>query len=216
MRYRKTKNYKEKILKFKGEIYIDSEFETKGKWNDIFENNNPVMIEVGCGKGGFLIELAKRNPHINYIGVEKVEPLVLEALETIKDNNLGNIIFTSFDANKIEEKFNEGEVSRLYLNFSDPWPKKRHSKRRLTSINFLEKYKMLLNRDKELFFKTDNKELFEFTIMELSKFKSLVKSLDIDLHSKGITDGEEKYILTEYEKRFISLGLPIYRLEANL
>lgn len=216
MRYRKSKNYKEKMVGFYDSLFVDSEKIKPGNWNNLFENNNPIMIEVGCGKGGFLIELAKRNENINYIGIEKVEPLVLEALDEIKREGLQNILFTSFDANHIDSKFEKNEISRIYLNFSDPWPKKRHSKRRLTSINFLKKYRAILNSEKEIIFKSDNVGLFEFTLIELSLANALITSVDINLHSKEKDLKDEKYILTEYEKRFLAQGISIYRVTANL
>ncbi len=184
----------------------------KGVYTDDF----PLMLEIGCGKGGFLLELARRNPKINYLGIEKNQALLLNAVTTAFEEELKNIKFASLDANEIEEYFEKGDISRIYLNFSDPWKKNRHSRRRLTSRNFLCKYKEILDESKSLVFKTDNKNLFEFTLLELSERKDRLISVDLDLHSKVFEADDERFILTEYEKRFMEKNLPIYRIEVRL
>lgn len=216
MRYRKTKNYKEKLADLDGKTYIHMEEKTKMKWQSSYMDSKPVMLEIGCGKGGFLLELARRNKDINYIGVEKNEALLLEAAITAMDENLSNIKFTSFDANNIEDYFETNSMARIYLNFSDPWPKMRHSKRRLTSRGFLEKYASILSQSKEIIIKTDNKNLFEFTLLELSQRFDRLISVNIDLHANKYDEKDERLVLTEYEKRFMAQKLPIYRLEAQL
>ncbi|CBH22055.1 tRNA (guanine-N(7)-)-methyltransferase (tRNA(m7G46)-methyltransferase) [Acetoanaerobium sticklandii] len=216
MRYRKAKNYKEKMSVFEGKTYIDLSLITKLDIKEAYANNQPLMLEIGCGKGGFLLELARRNPEVNYLGIEKNDALLLEAVTKAFEENLDNIKFVSFDASKIEDYFTKGDVCRIYLNFSDPWPKARHHRRRLTSRCFLSKYTEVLNESKSLIFKTDNRNLFEFTLLELSARKDSLISVDLDLHSKDFESDDERLILTEYEKRFMAQKLPIYRLEAQL
>ena len=216
LRYRKTKNYKEKLAELEGKTYIHIDEKSRPNWKYTYPESKPLMIEIGCGKAGFLLELVKRNPEINYVGVEKNEALMLEAATIAEEQNLNNIKFISFDANEIENYFEKESVSRIYLNFSDPWPKIRHSRRRLTSRGFLEKYANILRENKEIIFKTDNKNLFEFTLLELSLRKDKLISIDIDLHSKQYEIEDERLVLTEYEKRFMEQELPIYRLEAQL
>ncbi len=201
---------------FDGVTYIDLSLKEDIDFNDVYINRQPLMLEIGCGKGGFLLELARRNPQINYLGVEKNEALLLEAVTKAREEDLHNIKFVSFDANNIEAYFKKGHVCRVYLNFSDPWPKARHYRRRLTSRCFLNKYTEILDKDKSLIFKTDNRNLFEFTLLELSARKDSLISIDLDLHSKEYQDDDERLVLTEYEKRFMAQKLPIYRLEAKL
>lgn len=216
MRYRKTKNYKEKVAELEGKTYISLDEENRPNWNTIYSDSKPLMLEIGCGKAGFLLELVKRNPDINYVGVEKNEAIMLEAAMIAANENLNNVKFISFDANEIDKYFERDSVSRIYLNFSDPWPKIRHARRRLTSRGFLEKYSTILKGEKELIFKTDNKNLFEFTLLELSIRSDKLISVDIDLHAKQYEELDERLVLTEYEKRFMAQKLPIYRLEAQL
>ena len=216
MRYRKPKNYKDKLIKYYGSVVIESPENCKGRWRDVFGNDNPIYVEAGMGKGNFLMEHAARNPHVNYIGIEKIEPLLIGASERVQDLKLSNIRLLSINANFIEDYFEESEVSGIYLNFSDPWPKARHHRRRLTSRCFLSKYTEVLNESKSLIFKTDNRNLFEFTLLELSARKDSLISVDLDLHSKDFEPDDERLILTEYEKRFMAQKLPIYRLEAQL
>lgn len=216
LRYRKSKNYLQRLQHNIGSSYIEAASENKGKWKSFFGNDNDIVLEIGCGKGGFLLELAKRNPSVNYIGIEKSMPLLTQTSELIQRLNLENIKLTSFNASDISDFFDNDEVSSIYLNFSDPWPKARHYKRRLTSEGFLKKYSSILKAPKRLYFKTDNALLFEFTLIELSKVNADLKDIDMDLHSKDIEQSSEKLILTEYEKRFMQQGIAIYRLEAEL
>lgn len=220
MRYRKPANYMEKLSQYSYYLSQDKAIQNKGKWRERFPNNNQLlMIEIGCGKGGFLVQMARKFPDINFIGIERTESLLLDALCEI-DQQDKNIIFCGFHARFLSDIFAQEEVQRIYLNFSDPWPKKRNAKRRLTHRNFLEQYSLILGRKKELFFKTDNVPLFEFTVMELSARGDRLQSLDIDLHSASkkttANEWEEKFIMTEYEKKFTQNHIPIYRLEADL
>lgn len=184
----------------------------KGKWKvEIFKNNNPIHVEFGCGKGGFVTELARCNPDINYIAAERAETVVYKACKKAnKDEVPSNLYFLYVDVANCMEMFEEGEVSRVYLNFSDPWPKVRYAKRRLTYRDFLKKYENILDEQGELHFKTDNKSLFAFSIEELSAENWLIKNVSLDLHNSGMEDN----IMTEYEKKFSKLGFTINRLEA--
>ena len=184
----------------------------RGKWHEVFGNNNPIHVEFGCGKGGFITELAKRNPHINYIAAERAETVVYKACKkaNLSEETPSNLRFLYFDVSNCKEIFEIREVERLYLNFSDPWPKTRHANRRLTYRGFLEKYADILKKEGEIHFKTDNKGLFAFSIEEFSVSGWLMKNVTLDLHNSGMEDN----IMTEYEKKFSELGFTINRLEA--
>ncbi|OOB78358.1 MAG: tRNA (guanosine(46)-N7)-methyltransferase TrmB [Epulopiscium sp. Nuni2H_MBin003] len=184
--------------------------ENKGLWQNFFGNTNPIHVEFGSGKGGFITQMAILNPDINYIAVEKAETIVYKACKKAVDMP-ANLYFLYFDVEDCLNIFADGEVGRIYLNFSDPWPKTRYAKRRLTYRNFLDKYAKILSSDGELHFKTDNKGLFASAIEEFSLRKWLVKNVTLDLHNSGMTDN----VMTEYEKKFSELGFTINRLEAK-
>ena len=179
-----------------------------GKWEKVFNNSNPIHIEIGTGKGNFIIENAKRNPNINFIGIEKYDSVIARALEKIPDG-LTNLKMIRMNAIEIDEVFNK-EIATIYLNFSDPWPKKRQWKRRLTSDIFLEKYSTVFNGDFTIIQKTDNTDLFEYSLVSLSQYGYMLKEVVFDLHKIG----DEGNIMTEYEQRFSSEGVPIHRLIA--
>lgn len=199
----------------------DSEFtvndfkEYKGKWNEVFENDNPIRIEIGMGKGKFITRLAKENPNINYIGIEKYSSVLLRALEKRKDLEIDNLIFIRMDAVEIEDAFDTEEVDRIYLNFSDPWPKDRHAKRRLTSRQFFERYDKILKSDGIVEFKTDNRDLFDFSLEEIPNTKFKVDDYTFDLHSGENNNLFEGNVMTEYEEKFVALGNPICKLVAS-
>lgn len=180
----------------------------RGKWNEeIFENKGPVHIEIGMGKGRFIMELAEKNPNINYIGIEKYSSVLLRALQKMDKNELSNLVFIRMDAEYITEVFSENEIDRIYLNFSDPWPKDRHAKRRLMSCNFLNKYRQIMKKGSELEFKTDNRGLFDFALLEAPLAGWEILKLTYDLHNDE--DMVRGNIMTEYEERFASEGNPI-------
>ncbi len=183
----------------------------KGKWNTLFGNRAPIHIEIGMGKGKFLMELAARNPEMNYIGIEKYSSVLLRALEKRQETERNNLYFIRFDAEYITEIFEKEEVDRIYLNFSDPWPKDRHAKRRLTSKEFLNKYDKILKQDGEVMFKTDNRILFDFSLEEAKIAGWELKEVTFDLHHSEYAVGN---IMTEYEERFSAEGNPIHRLVA--
>lgn len=202
MRIRNIKN-KEQILL--NSNYVLKKYPQKGKWNTLFKNTNPICIEIGTGKCSFIYEMAKQNPNINYIGVEKIDTvLALGVKELEQKQKLKNLFLINYDASKIDEIF-QNEIDRIYLNFSDPWPKARHEKRRLTSSNFLNMYTEICKAPVEIEFKTDNQGLFEYSLCSLNNNNWKFVDLTFDLHARN-----EEIIMTEYEKKFHSLGHPIY------
>ena len=212
MRLRKVKNAKERLEVNNNPFFISEPELNKGKWNEVFNNTNPIHIEIGCGKGQFISTLAKLNPDINYIAIEKFDSVLLRCLEKVIDSDLTNLKLCVMDAQIISNYFKQDEVKRIYLNFSDPWPKKHHAKRRLTSPLFLEQYKLILDKKGEIFFKTDNRGLFEYSLESISNNGFSISNISLDLH-KDL----EKYpdnITTEFEDKWSKLG-PIYRLEAR-
>lgn len=183
----------------------------KGKWHTLFGNDNPIHVEFGCGKGGFITELARRNPGINYVAAERAETVVYKACKKAnREETPDNLVFVFEDMAKCLDIFEAGEIDRLYLNFSDPWPKKRHAKKRLTYRDFLKKYAIILGEKGEIHFKTDNKGLFASSIEEFSLEGWLMKNVTLDLHNSDMEDN----IMTEYEKKFSEMGFTINRLEA--
>ncbi len=209
MRLRNVKN-KEEILN--STTYLEKEPESnKGKWKEVFNNSNDIHIEIGMGKGDFIIENALTYPNINFIGIEKYDSVIARAIEKLNDKELPNLRLIRMDANKIDEVFDK-EISEIYLNFSDPWPKKRHAKKRLTSEVFLEKYKKLFKGDISITMKTDNMHLFEYSLESLSKNGFILEKVSLDLHNSDI----ENNIETEYEKKFVAKGNNIYYLKAKM
>ena len=207
MRLRNVKD-KEEILnnsKFLVKNYMDY----KGNWSSYFNNGNPIYIEIGMGKGKFIIENAIRYPDINFIGIEKFDSVLAKSLPKIPDN-LTNLAIIRMDALNIENAFSN-EISRIYLNFSDPWPKDRHHLRRLTSRVFLEKYDSIFKDTSEIFQRTDNQQLFIYSLESLSAFGYTLSDISFDLHKKV----DERLITTEYEDKFSSKGMPIYSLVAR-
>ena len=186
----------------------------KGNWRNIFGNNNPIHIEIGMGKGRFLMDMAKVYPFINYIGIEKYSSVLLRAIQKMEreEQPLSNVRFIRMDAETIGNVFEMEEVDRIYLNFSDPWPKDRHAKRRLPSREFLARYDKILKKEGQLEFKTVNKDLFLFALEELEPAGWKAEKISFDLHrDKDMSEGN---IMTEYEEKFSSKGMPIHRLVA--
>lgn len=190
---------------------IKNETEYKGKWSRVFGNDNPVHIEIGMGKGQFIMTLAEENPDINYIGIEKYSSVLVRAIEKQEEKDLPNLFFIRMDAENIADVFAAGEVGRIYLNFSDPWPKDRHAKRRLTSLQFLERYEKILDREGHVIFKTDNKDLFDFSLEQVREAPHwTLLNYTYDLHHSEYVEGN---IMTEYETRFVEKGNAICRME---
>lgn len=192
--------------------FIEQPDKLKGKWADeYFHNTNPVHIEIGSGKGKFITTLAEQNKNINYIAFEKYLPILGKLIRKIPEEGMPNLAVINADAENLLEYFEDGELDRIYLNFSDPWPKKRHAKRRLTSAKFLEIYKKVLTDDGIIIFKTDNRDFFDFSIEQFELAGYILRDVTYDLHNSPLAEGN---ITTEYEEKFISQGLPIYRLTA--
>ena len=173
----------------------------------------PITVEIGCGKGKFILETAKRNPDVNYIAMEKIPDVAMLAAEKIRDEGITNVKFIVGDAKTLTEFFREGEIERIYLNFSDPWPHKGHAKRRLTDRGYLELYKSLLTPDGEIVFKTDNRPLFDFSLEEFEYMGFDLCDLTYDLHhSEYMADN----VVTEYEANFSAKGFSINRVRAKM
>lgn len=207
MRLRNIAGAREKIAE--STYTIDEPEQYKGKWKEVFGNDNPIRIEVGTGKGRFIMDLAQQNPDINYVGIEKYSSVLLRAVQKQTERELTNVRFIRMEAEIITEVFDKGEVDRIYLNFSDPWPKERHAQRRLTSSTFLSRYNRILKEDGQLEFKTDNKDLFEFSLTELNTAGWHAQAVTFDLHNdEKMNEGN---IMTEYEERFSAKGNPIFK-----
>ncbi len=190
--------------------YLIKDYENyKGNFKSLFNNDNEIEIEIGMGKGDFIIGKAIQNPDINYIGIEKYATVLLSAFKKLNNVVLPNLKIINMDANYIDDVFDK-EVSKLYLNFSDPWPKNKHADRRLTSSRLLNKYNNLFVSDHIIEMKTDNMKLFEYSLCSLSENGYVLKEVNLDLHNSLV----ENNIETEYEKKFSSLGQPIYRVVA--
>ena len=209
MRLRKVKNALEKIQEYPN-IVIQNATSNKGKWNEVFKNNNPIYLEIGMGKGKFIIENARRNPDINYIGLELQESVLVRALEKLIEEPLDNLVLLHEDAFELNNIFEDGEIDKIYLTFSDPWPKSRHAKRRLTCNNILNSYRKALKLDGTIEFKTDNRKLFEYSILEFIQNGLEFKELSLNLH-----EDKEDIITTEYEDKFMAKGNVIYFVEVK-
>ena len=207
MRLRNVRGAREKIAA--DEYTVQEPKENKGRWHEFFENDNPIHIEVGMGKGKFIMELAERNPNINYVGIEKFSSVLVRALQKMEEKELTNLVFIRMDAEEIEEVFEKEEVAQIYLNFSDPWPKDRHAKRRLTSTRFLARYENILKKDGKVIFKTDNKDLFDFSLEQAKEADWVIENYTYDLHNSEYNEGN---VMTEYEEKFSKEGKPINRM----
>ncbi|WP_078430948.1 tRNA (guanosine(46)-N7)-methyltransferase TrmB [Alkalihalobacterium alkalinitrilicum] len=191
-------------------IVIANPEQQKGNWNNIFGNNNPIHIEVGTGKGQFLTKMGQAHPHINYIGVEKYTSVIITAMERVRDDNISNVKFLNKDVMNLVDYFEKGELDQVFINFTDPWPKARHEKRRLTHEGFLKLYESLLKPHGEIHFKTDNQDLFEYSLHSFSKYGMILNNVSLDLHKSNMVAN----IMTEYEEKFSAKGMRIYRCEA--
>ena len=209
MRQRNIKNLQEK-LELNSAYLIREPESCRGRWREVFGNDAPIYLEIGCGKGRFIIETARRNPDINYLAIEREEGALIMATEKAMELSLPNLQFLDVDAAGLTNIFADGEIDRIYLNFSDPWPPNRQRKRRLTHSNFLALYDCVLAKNGQVHFKTDNQHLFEFTLEEMCGYGWLIQNICLDLHNS-----EQDNIMTEYEEKFSKEGFRIYRLEAS-
>ena len=209
MRVHKKKHGAERLLAC-GNIVIKDLRAEGNSSQALFGNDKPLRIEIGCGKGDFIVGTATKEPDVNFLAVEKVSDVLVIAAEKVKASGLDNVRVCCIDAKELTEIFEPHSIDRIYLNFSDPWPKARHEKRRLTYRSFLEIYKQILNEDGAIHFKTDNRGLFDFSLEEFKEFGIRMEKLTFDLHNSEYMEGN---VMTEYEKRFSSMGVPINRVE---
>lgn len=185
--------------------------DAKGRWHDVFGNDRPIHIEVGSGKGGFITGMALKNPDINYIGIDIQLSVLSYALDKVLASEVPNVKLLRVDGSSLTNYFEDGEVDMMYLNFSDPWPKTKHEKRRLTYKDFLDTYKRILPEHGEIHFKTDNRGLFEYSLASFSQYGMTLRQIWLDLHASNY----EGNVMTEYEEKFSNKGQVIYRVEAN-
>ena len=210
MRLRNKPWAKDKLEQYPQYVITSPEL-LKGEWNNAFELKQPLHIEIGTGRGRFITEMAKANPHVNYLGIELQPSVIVTALERVIEADVTNLKLLNANAADVTEYFAKGEVDRVYLNFSDPWPKNRHEKRRLTYKTFLKQYEDILIDQGEIHFKTDNQGLFEYSLTSFSEYGLLLKWVSLDLHNSDF----EGNIMTEYEEKFSNKGNRIYRSEVK-
>lgn len=204
------KPWADDFLRENTDLIIPNPSDYKGKWQELFGNDNPIHIEVGTGKGQFIVGMAKQYPNINFVGIELAKSIIVTAGQKVQESEQPNIRLIQENAENLTEIFAPNEVATIYLNFSDPWPKNRHAKRRLTYHTFLQRYEEVLHPNGELIFKTDNRGLFEFSLVSFSEYGLLLKEVSLDLHQ--LNDPEN--VMTEYEEKFSAKGHPIYRCKA--
>lgn len=209
MRLRKIKNIDEKIKKFAGIIIFEPQ-NLKGLWHKEFANDKPIYLEIGTGKGQFIIKNAEQNPEINFIGCEISDSVIYKA--AVKAKEISNLRLINIDASLLNDVFIDHEITQIYLNFSDPWPKARHEKRRLTSSSFLNIYKMILAKQGIIEFKSDNQNLFEYSLIRFNEQRWDFIDLNLDLHKEN----NEDIITTEYEDKFRALGNKIYYIKVRI
>ncbi|MFC5401591.1 tRNA (guanosine(46)-N7)-methyltransferase TrmB [Cohnella soli] len=218
MRLRGKKNIRESLEKQADLVVLDPQ-EMRGRWHEFFGNENPIHIECGMGKGQFISRHSVNNPHINYIGMDMYDELLKRGSEKARklwleekgSDEVPNLALVRGNVEFLDKMFEPGELERIYLNFSDPWPKAKHAKRRLTHPKFLLKYKEVLSERGEIHFKTDSLSLFEFSLNSFSDTEFQMRNISLDLHREGLRDD---LVLTEYEAKFVGRGMPIYRLES--
>ena len=208
MRLRNVKGAKD-IIEASTYIVLDSK-KYKNRFNELFNNNNPIYIEIGMGKGQFIINNALKYPEINFIGIEKYDSVIVRAIQKLEDKNIPNLKLIRMDVLEITEVFGR-EVDRIYLNFSDPWPKDKHEHRRLTSSKFLEKYDLIFRNNSDIIMKTDNRKLFEYSVKSLTDYGYKINDISLDLYSDDYKDN----ISTEYEDRFVENGQVIYMISVS-
>lgn len=210
MRMRKKKNLDSRFAAC-APVMAAAPESLRGAWRGLFGNENPLHVEIGCGKGRFVLGMAEKYPDVNFVAIEREEGALIMATERAMRRIPENVRFLSYDAAALREIFAPGEVDLIYLNFSDPWPPNRQRKRRLTYRAFLDVYNDILAQKGALYFKTDNQRLFEWSLCEICAYGWLLQNISLDLHNAGFEDN----VMTEYEERFSLQGSRIYRLEAR-
>ena len=206
----RLRNVKDANIKIAASSYIIKDYEDyKGNYKSIFNNDNKICIEIGMGKGDFIIGMARNYPDTNFIGIEKYDSVMVRAVEKLENTDIPNLRLIKMDAESIGNVFDK-EIDTIYLNFSDPWPKDRHEKRRLMSSNFLKKYDNLFVGTKHIVFKTDNRKLFEYSVRSFTSYGYSINNISLDLHKDVLINVE-----TEYEKKFSALGYPIYMVDVT-
>ncbi|SEO83870.1 tRNA (guanine-N(7)-)-methyltransferase [Amphibacillus marinus] len=183
----------------------------KEEWSTVFQSPQPIQLEIGAGKGQFITGMAKQNQRINFIAIELVKSIIVSAVQKVADEQLDNVKLINYDANDLREIFATNEIDCIYLNFSDPWPKARHAKRRLTYRTFLQQYQDILKPGGEIIFKTDNRGLFEYSLTSFSQYGMIIEEVTLDLHELN----DPTNVMTEYEEKFSAKGQPIYRCRAR-
>lgn len=217
MRLRGRKGIREELERQFGLVVLSAP-DYKGKWAEFFANRQPIHVELGMGKGKFISEMSFKYPEINFIGIDRYDELIRRSAEKARAiwqdqaaDGPDNLALVLFNIENIEDVFAPGEIERIYLNFSDPWPKKRHARRRLTHHHFLQKYSELLNERGEIHLKTDSRELFEFSLNAFADMGLRMRNIRLNLHAEGPVPDN---VMTEYERKFVEQGKPIYRCEA--
>ncbi|WP_051318238.1 tRNA (guanosine(46)-N7)-methyltransferase TrmB [Cohnella thermotolerans] len=217
MRLRGKKHTRESLER-QPDLIVLEPHRWKGRWRELFGNDNPIHVELGMGKGQFISRMSGNNPGINYLGMDMYDELLRKGSEKARavwkekgSDEVPNLYLVLGNVEHLEDMFEPGELERIYLNFSDPWPKSKHAKRRLTHPRFLDKYKRVLNERGEIHFKTDSLSLFEYSLNSFSDSLLQMRNISLDLHRSGL---REDLVLTEYEAKFVGQGMPIYRLEA--
>ncbi|WP_082233555.1 tRNA (guanosine(46)-N7)-methyltransferase TrmB [Halobacillus massiliensis] len=207
----RNKPWADDFMRENDNIVIQNTFDYKGNWQEAFNKKQPLHLEIGSGKGQFISGMGKQHPEFNFIGVERVKSVIVGALKKVLDAETENVRLVNEDAEDLRDMFAENEVDHLYLNFSDPWPKNRHEKRRLTYHAFLEQYEAILKDNGKITFKTDNRGLFEYSLASFSQYGMIIEEVSLDLHSLE----DDLNIMTEYEEKFSAKGQPIYRCRAK-
>ncbi|SIS52495.1 tRNA (guanosine(46)-N7)-methyltransferase TrmB [Salimicrobium flavidum] len=203
----RNKPWADEFFEENNHIILQDPFSYKGNWKEAFTDKKPLHLEIGSGKGQFVAGMAANFPEANFIGIERVKSVMVGALKKVKAAEVSNAVLVNEDAKDLRDMFSESEIDHLYLNFSDPWPKTKHAKRRLTYESFLEQYKEILKDGGKITMKTDNRGLFEYSLASFSQFGMVIEDVTLDLHELE----EEKNVMTEYEEKFAEKGQPIYR-----
>ena len=207
----RNKPWADDFLKEQERFVTLSAEERKNNWQSVFKKEQPIQLEIGTGKGQFIMGMAEQYPDVNFIGIEVAKSIIISAVQKAAETKPDNVHFINEDAKDLRLLFADNEIDKIYLNFSDPWPKKRHAKRRLTYKTFLEQYKQVLKKNGEIVLKTDNRQLFEYSLASFSQFGMILDEVSLDLHELQDTTN----IMTEYEEKFSAKGQPIYRCRAH-